>query len=731
MKKAALKNSVFLKTFIILSVITFLPLICISLFFSNMAERFWRSESYISSQQSILQYANDVDLRIVSIQNECHRLSTNANVLSFILDPSFNYISRNTQIMKSLNDICELDFGVEEACLYSNFNHLILDSDGKGYHFDTYPDQAALNLYQSCIYQSSTLSSGELSSPSFCDCITVFGNVPENSADDLGCIIFNINKEKVFSLRNHSTILMTAISDGNGKYVYFNENVPAFLQTDEFKEQLAKESSPFIYKNYIILTADSSSTDWQYIGMIPMPDFLGHYQNLSFTFMGIAFAMLLFSLIMSFIAARRIYRPLKNLVSSIKFSDEESLAVTNEYQYLEHTFRSISTAMDEMRPNIKYSFFYSLIVQEPYSSEEIQNQLRFIGEDFSEYGYGLILFVIDQYEDLMKKSGEYSPELCNYQLTELIKAECSQQYPYALVRMNPSSWALVINIDPSESTHFRTLKQHFDTAANSLPFEMYVILSSLYQNISDLPYAYKETQDTLHFLRFSKTKEEKLPGQSPLYLNTKLEEELLQAIQTGSASRFEEIFRKLQEQLPDICSSLDDFKEIATHIVNRIIELMINLKIDTRNTPELASFFTDLKAAKDFDSILLLLKNTSMEAMYSICTYNISHPDKNIEKLLTYIHTHIHEDISLTSLSDVCHMSPSYISRLFKKELDIGFVEYLNRFRIQRAEQLLKETTLSVEQVGYQVGFTNIRSFLRVFKQYTNISPGQYRTEQQ
>ena len=317
-------------------------------------------------------------------------------------------------------------------------------------------------------------------------------------------------------------------------------------------------------------------------------------------------------------------------------------------------------------------------MQEPYSSEEIQNQLRFIGEDFSEYGYGLILFVIDQYEDLMKKSGEYSPELCNYQLTELIKAECSQQYPYALVRMNPSSWALVINIDPSESTHFRTLKQHFDTAANSLPFEMYVILSSLYQNISDLPYAYKETQDTLHFLRFSKTKEEKLPGQSPLYLNTKLEEELLQAIQTGSASRFEEIFRKLQEQLPDICSSLDDFKEIATHIVNRIIELMINLKIDTRNTPELASFFTDLKAAKDFDSILLLLKNTSMEAMYSICTYNISHPDKNIEKLLTYIHTHIHEDISLTSLSDVCHMSPSYISRLFKKELDIGFVEYLN-----------------------------------------------------
>ena len=102
-----------------------------------------------------------------------------------------------------------------------------------------------------------------------------------------------------------------------------------------------------------------------------------------------------------------------------------------------------------------------------------------------------------------------------------------------------------------------------------------------------------------------------------------------------------------------------------------------------------------------------------------------------VRKIRHYIDTNYEKDISLTTLSKHFFISKYQISRLFKKELDIGFVEYLNRFRVQRAEQLLKETTLSVEQVGYQVGFTNIRSFLRVFKQYTNISPGQYRTEQQ
>ena len=93
MKKAVLKNSVFLKTFITLSVITFLPLICISLFFSNMAERFWRSENYISSQQSILQYANDVDLKMnvidsAQMQMFCHLFWIHLLIISAVIPRS-------------------------------------------------------------------------------------------------------------------------------------------------------------------------------------------------------------------------------------------------------------------------------------------------------------------------------------------------------------------------------------------------------------------------------------------------------------------------------------------------------------------------------------------------------------------------------------------------------------------------------------------------------------------
>jgi AraC-like DNA-binding protein len=54
----------------------------------------------------------------------------------------------------------------------------------------------------------------------------------------------------------------------------------------------------------------------------------------------------------------------------------------------------------------------------------------------------------------------------------------------------------------------------------------------------------------------------------------------------------------------------------------------------------------------------------------------------------------------------------------------MGFVEYLNPNRIKRAKILLEETQIMVDQIGFEVGFNNVRSFMRTFKQYEGISPG-------
>ena len=73
-------------------------------------------------------------------------------------------------------------------------------------------------------------------------------------------------------------------------------------------------------------------------------------------------------------------------------------------------------------------------------------------------------------------------------------------------------------------------------------------------------------------------------------------------------------------------------------------------------------------------------------------------------------------------------MHPSYVSRLFKEERGVGLLEYINRFRVDKACGLLAAGG-TIGQVALQCGFASDASFIRVFKQYKGVTPGRFREE--
>lgn len=98
-----------------------------------------------------------------------------------------------------------------------------------------------------------------------------------------------------------------------------------------------------------------------------------------------------------------------------------------------------------------------------------------------------------------------------------------------------------------------------------------------------------------------------------------------------------------------------------------------------------------------------------------------------IKEILTYIHHHFNEEISIQSLSEKFYLSPTYLSQLFKKEVGENFVEYLSRQRIQYACKLLAETNMTVSQIGAKCGFNDYFYFTRIFKRLNRMTPTQYR----
>lgn len=71
-------GSTFLKTFFLLNIFSVIPLVCMALYFSSMAERFWKSESYRFNQKSFLQYTSKIDNRLFSAFQSAEQLSATA-----------------------------------------------------------------------------------------------------------------------------------------------------------------------------------------------------------------------------------------------------------------------------------------------------------------------------------------------------------------------------------------------------------------------------------------------------------------------------------------------------------------------------------------------------------------------------------------------------------------------------------------------------------------------------
>ncbi|MFA6821990.1 MAG: AraC family transcriptional regulator, partial [Sphaerochaetaceae bacterium] len=67
-------------------------------------------------------------------------------------------------------------------------------------------------------------------------------------------------------------------------------------------------------------------------------------------------------------------------------------------------------------------------------------------------------------------------------------------------------------------------------------------------------------------------------------------------------------------------------------------------------------------------------------------------------------------------MAELLNLNSNYLCELFKKESGVGYVEYLNTIRINKAKSLLLESDATVEAISSQVGFTSASHFSRIFK---------------
>lgn len=101
---------------------------------------------------------------------------------------------------------------------------------------------------------------------------------------------------------------------------------------------------------------------------------------------------------------------------------------------------------------------------------------------------------------------------------------------------------------------------------------------------------------------------------------------------------------------------------------------------------------------------------------------------KIINRILEYVQGNFTRDLSLTDLSEEFNLSISYISRLFKRELNMNFKDVIAQYRLEEAKRLLAQG-MKVQEVGARCGFNNTSVFVRFFKRFEGMPPAKYQNE--
>lgn len=100
-------------------------------------------------------------------------------------------------------------------------------------------------------------------------------------------------------------------------------------------------------------------------------------------------------------------------------------------------------------------------------------------------------------------------------------------------------------------------------------------------------------------------------------------------------------------------------------------------------------------------------------------------------QIVSYIHKHYQEDITLEQLAQMFYVSPFYLCREFKRYTNSTIVQYVNITRVMNAQRRLMETDKTVTEISRETGFSNLTHFNRVFKSITGTTPSGYRKHHQ
>lgn len=209
------------------------------------------------------------------------------------------------------------------------------------------------------------------------------------------------------------------------------------------------------------------------------------------------------------------------------------------------------------------------------------------------------------------------------------------------------------------------------------------------------------------------------------------EKQLTLSIQAGDESQVLTTLNELRGEVIAYNAKPEQIKQYYWTIIYNINHIRLSMKALEKSVDEKANDMTSLYKLIDESGSILeiheLVETVAMNIVTRINQYNRQNINVILQQAMTFIKNNYQKSITLQDLASETFVSTYYLSRMFTKELNKNYVDYLNEIRMEAACELLKDPSYKTYEVSELVGISDAHYFSKLFKKYVGVTPTEYR----
>ncbi len=543
-------------------------------------------------------------------------------------------------------------------------------------------------------------------------------------------LIGGVNKEGSF-----------LIVDGDDN-IYLDDGVTLPGGFPNYAQLVDNRHLSTVIENQILTHFPSKLIDWQFVSLSAQSDVESRLNRLRWIILGLVIIFWIIGAWLAYFFAQRNYRPVTRLIEHISGTpavEEVTHFRRAEYLYIEESFNrlkeekaSIQDRLALQQEALRVDFLSRLLLgRVKETSHSVEEQCEYHGFFFEEDAFVAVAL---RMEDTILNSDQLTQEhgagwLANQIQSTLARHAIGDGWVCEVSSLS----VLFLNLSsPSDDPSLVLAKLLGDLKVHIMRETgiTYTIGASSYiSDLSSVPLAYEEAREALDYRMIhgkgavityydviEQEKEQKVPN------TLRLERRFINLFTTGNYKEAGELMQNIMGRLEHV-PSLSKLRMRLFAFISLFLDAMGDLFDD--------AFVTDLDCeARLLSCTTLVETRIEMDLLFQeIQDFTLGQKKASLRERVSAIIEANYTDanFSVGFIAEQLDLSISNFSWLYKEETGDGPLDCIHRARLRAAKLLLKESDLAVKAIAAKCGYLSDMAFIRVFKKYEGITPGQYR----